>query len=297
MCDYNYIINNQGCNKDEIDSLSRTAFSLRYICDEKPLKLFKYFPNIYNLENRNYSLEALQNNTVHLQNPLLFDDPYDSTLLIEPNIFAVKRIRYYAEICKINLNAQWDYFRILFELASYLYSLIDSGKNLEDVFLNGYAETNHLYLRHKRFLENLNQKLIEYSDRNDVWQIAISEAISREFIEAKEFIKSFKVSCFTTNPYSMLMWAHYADYHKGFCIEYEIPNYCKENAHIFNNLFPVIYSKERTSVLPYCINALTNKSLSDDDLWNMYKYGLLTKSLDWKYQDEWRLIWLSIFQM
>lgn len=31
-----------------------------------------------------------------------------------------------------------------------------------------------------------------------------------------------KISCLTENPQNMLMWSHYADNHKGICLEYEI---------------------------------------------------------------------------
>jgi hypothetical protein len=31
-------------------------------------------------------------------------------------------------------------------------------------------------------------------------------------------------------------------------------------------------------------------TLSTDALWDFYKYGLLCKSIDWKYQNEWRLV-------
>lgn len=103
-------------------------------------------------------------------------------------------------------------------------------------------------------------------------------------------VKKFRVSCFTENPYSMLMWAHYANKHQGFCIEYEVPEYAEPYIHIFNNLLPVIYSNERVSILDQCIRSLQPPGLTADILWDIYKYGLLMKSMDWKYQDEWRLV-------
>ena len=81
-----YLINKKSYSKAEVSALSRTDFSLRFMQDEKPHKLYKYFPNTYR-DERNYSIEALKNNTVYLQNPLMFDDPYDSSLFIEPDIF------------------------------------------------------------------------------------------------------------------------------------------------------------------------------------------------------------------
>lgn len=284
-----YIINKRSYTETEIETLSKMDFSLRYIQNEKPIKLYKYFPNTYK-EGRNYSIEALKNNTIHLQNPLMFDDPYDSTLFVEPDSFAFVRIRYYANLCNLKIESDWDYFKILYELALFLHAYVNSGNELEKLFLDEYDNSNQVHLRHRRFLLTLISKLTEYKEQKEVWQIAISEAIRNDFIEAKDFINRFRVSCFTTSPYSMLMWSHYANCHKGFCIEYEVPNFDKDNSHLFSNLFPVIYSEKRTSVLPYCVKALENKDMTDEVLWGMYKYGLLTKSMDWQYQDEWRLV-------
>ena len=55
----------------------------------------------------------------------------------------------------------------------------------------------------------------------------------------------------------MLMWAHYADSHKGFCVEYDIPTPDEHNINLLQNLLPVIYSDERVSVLNECLEDLT----------------------------------------
>lgn len=128
-------------------------------------------------------------------------------------------------------------------------------------------------------------------DRDDAWQYAFYKAIHNEYVLVQDnLVKKFKISCFTTTPYSMLMWSHYANSHKGFCLEYEVPPYDSESALLFHNLFPVIYSNKRTSVLEQCISELNSSSIPNDVLWSIYKYGLLSKSMDWKYQSEWRLV-------
>ena len=45
------------------------------------------------------------------------------------------------------------------------------------------------------------------------------------------------IVCFTQNPNDMPMWAHYANEHKGFCVEYEIDDPSK--------LYPVFYTDKR----------------------------------------------------
>ena len=58
-----------------------SKFSLR----NRPLKLYKYFPNNWEIKNYypvNYSLYALKNNTVFMQSPNRFDDVYLSLIHI-----------------------------------------------------------------------------------------------------------------------------------------------------------------------------------------------------------------------
>ena len=59
------------------------------------------------------------------------------------------------------------------------------------------------------------------------------------------------------------------------------------------NLLPVIYSDERVSVLNECLADLTCPTVTEETMSAIYKYGLLTKSVDWCYQNEWRLISLD----
>lgn len=76
---------------------------------------------------------------------------------------------------------------------------------------------------------------------------------------------------------NILMWAHYADSHRGFCIEY---------ARTPSNLLgmqaePVQYEDKMPSL---SIQDVTSEGKNFDKLW-------LTKSNHWKYEEEWRLIY------
>lgn len=107
----------------------------------------------------------------------------------------------------------------------------------------------------------------------------------------KTFEDTFKITCFTTNSDNALMWAHYANKHKGFCVEYDFSNVPDDDFLI--NLHPVIYTKERPSV-PYNLFDLTDLenpkvSTSTESTVEMI-IALLKKSDVWDYEDEWRLI-------
>lgn len=88
----------------------------------------------------------------------------------------------------------------------------------------------------------------------------------------------FYVSCFSTNPYSALMWGHYAEKHKGFCIEYDVKS-LPENMRI---LLPVIYTEK-----PFDASMILDMRGIEDNFAMLCPY--LFKSADWKYEKEWRI--------
>lgn len=80
-----------------------------------------------------------------------------------------------------------------------------------------------------------------------------------------------------------LLWAHYANSHKGFCIEYDLDILLK--TYKSNNLyqFPVIYKKRPPSV---DFQDVIKGSKSDSIIHKMAGY----KSLRWKYEEEIRIV-------
>lgn len=286
-----YYINNTQYSREHVQNLNWQDYLLKAY-QKKPLKLYKYFPNIEK-DGRNYSIEALKNNTVFLQSPILFDDPYDSTISIDENTLVLKRLYYYAKLCNFSVNSNKDYGTALYEFALYLYNKVQEGNSLETIFrLNtDNKRTNRI---NSLFVLRLENSLLKNPNVNDSWQQAFFSALREEYNDMQEILlKKFRVSCFTTTPYSMLMWSHYANYHKGFCIEYEFSDDIKKYEKILSNILPVIYSNERKNVLNACLQYLENETISEEVVWDIYKYGLLTKSLDWRYQNEWRLISLD----
>lgn len=93
----------------------------------------------------------------------------------------------------------------------------------------------------------------------------------------------FLIGCLATDPKNRLMWSHYTDSHKGFCIEYD-----------FNSLkdeilpFPIIYSESRPLV-PWEA-AIDHTSESNEQAIKDLTLGLLTKDQAWEYENEWRVL-------
>lgn len=260
-----------------------------------PRKLYKYFPDtISPSSGKNHSRDALTNNTVYLQSPILFDDPYDCTICFDGQQFYLRRLQYYAELCGFQYDKSWDFNKLRYEFAVNLYPYSCSLAEWETVFHIQHKENDVIDLTHQNFALGVWNNLRKHSDADDQWQRAISETLFQEYQDKHSvLVGKFRVSCFTTSPFSMLMWSHYANNHKGFCVEYDIPIPNKENIELLQNLFPVIYSDERVSVLEQLLEDLRTPNVSEDVVWSIYKYGLLTKSLPWGYQNEWRLISLD----
>lgn len=80
----------------------------------------------------------------------------------------------------------------------------------------------------------------------------------------------FKVGCFADNYNEILMWSHYADSHKGFCIRYDI----NELFDKIGVLIPVEYNDK-----------IIEESLSDVSCRAMFR-----KSTKWNYEGEWRMV-------
>ena len=89
------------------------------------------------------------------------------------------------------------------------------------------------------------------------------------------------IACLSELDDSLLMWAHYANNHKGFCVEYEL---LEINKQLQFTPIPVIYSNEKVLV-----RSLFPKSLKESSI-KMVADGLSTKSTEWSYEKEWRII-------
>lgn len=85
----------------------------------------------------------------------------------------------------------------------------------------------------------------------------------------------FGILSLTSKNDNLLMWSHYANSHTGFCIGFD-------KFHLYNtingSLGPVIYNDQ-----------LPRVGIFDDTPQGLTRL-LTTKSLDWKYEDEYRLV-------
>lgn len=117
---------------------------------------------------------------------------------------------------------------------------------------------------------------IQYLGRAEAEQ-KIRENHHKDPAHQNGFIKRFQdkifklgVLCLSEVPNNILMWSHYADGHKGFCLQFENTDIRARNVK-YSELYPVI-----------------NYLLTPEE--DQQELTLLTKSNHWSYEKEWRII-------
>lgn len=130
------------------------------------------------------------------------------------------------------------------------------------------------FVNMEEFWDKYGRSLFEMNNGLDL------EMKEREVILAyNEMVKftqeEMRVCCFTERKDSLLMWAHYAQSHKGFCIEYDTSKMPDNIRKIF---LPVIYQKQ--------IYDSTHDFKPDGN--NIFNF-LFYKSDEWSYEKEWRI--------
>lgn len=97
-------------------------------------------------------------------------------------------------------------------------------------------------------------------------------------------IRSLALICsFTAKKNNYLMWAHYSDSHKGYCLEYKFPGHVIDKGFVL----PVSYRKS-----PVDVTHLVQKSaLGQKNTLAIAAIGSsLVKGDAWEYENEWRYI-------
>ncbi len=108
-----------------------------------------------------------------------------------------------------------------------------------------------------------------------------SKASDLVYQEQKILRNTYNICCFSSTIHEDLLWAHYSDGHKGFCIQYNFKKLglMDDNVQL---LFPVIYQ-----AAPH----ITIEDLDSAD-GSLLMYALTLKSDRWQYEKEWRRFYL-----
>lgn len=88
-------------------------------------------------------------------------------------------------------------------------------------------------------------------------------------------LSKFGIACFSILPTNYLMWSHYSENHKGFCLG-------------FDTTQDMSFFKEAEKV-SYC-EMLPNVDFNKDELSSQFVEIIYSKSLEWNYEQEYRIV-------
>ncbi len=171
-----------------------------------------------------------------------------------------------------------------------------------------YIEENNSFKLYKynppeyysfRNYENDEVHLSPNGNLNDVYEGLPAFNTNENSTKIKSYSTTALMSCFSETNKSVLMWAHYADSSKGFCVEYDLKRLSKDEI-ISLGIYPVLYDEHRLihrdlKSLEYSLanleHAIKNGEEYDDgELLDDLIPLMLCKGNDWQYEREWRII-------
>ena len=100
----------------------------------------------------------------------------------------------------------------------------------------------------------------------------------------KSRLRDFRISAFSERNESISMWSHYADHHRGVCLEF-----ATSNPGIVSRAEPVRYEESLPKFLPVDQWGDFFLGLGEPDFMGLLRQYLLRKSPEWEYEREWRV--------
>ena len=210
----------------------------------------------------------METDTVWMTSPESYNDPYDSSL-----------------------NLPIDTLNVQIEVA--LVDRFVAATKLEGLISKQGIEDAQKSLRPlKKILERIQSSkpanaFLYWSQRAETYSADVLAAAEATASQLAAFKKLSKVCSFSEVSDSLLMWSHYADHHRGFCIEYDLAPLGA--GHFFRkNLYPVVYSKDLYDLRPF-MEGLTSGPRQQLKVM-LPLVAMLHKFDGWAYEKEWRLV-------
>jgi len=226
-----------------------------------PSKLYKYC----NFKGRDK--DNLLNRVVYMRFPKNFNDPYDCASA------------YYSPLNMLN----YCFRENIEQLNSTLPPNINGFRFTDSEIKQIKESDNSIETANKIFAQKdatISQEDVEKQCDESIEKM-LTEVNANERFKPK--IDNAIVSCFSERNDLMLMWSHYTDSHKGFCLEYNFKSLPVDHE-TTKQIFPVIYQENLLDVTE-AIKKGGNTSFG--------ARASITKSIEWEYEREWRLIILS----
>lgn len=174
-------------------------------------------------------------------------------------------------------------------------------EDLDKVLLYRYVPATYFNIR------NMETQMIHLSANNmmnDVFEGLPEVERDVPYQQFRYLYDLAYMCCMTEDNDNLLMWSHYADSHRGFCIEYDLKRLQDDPYKILSHIFPVVYGDKRLpkrsahNLLESCKllkNAIEENSSYDglDSMDNILPL-VLYKSNEWGYEKEWRIVYTKM---
>ena len=241
------------------------------------------------------NFDAFNKDEIWAVSSLMFNDPYDSYPYID------KETLFNTLKEQLSIESQtkiWDYVSRKNDLPKKYYDIL--GKKAT-----------------KQLVDNIKKSSLD--ELRKQWESSsISDKDFRTVIDQKwneirtETRNANRIASFSENVNSVTMWAHYADYHKGFALEYDLKNgtglICENcpnkkgcNRRTTANIYPVIYKQNQFDATYYVYDQFIQElmfrqgvdfaPILSDSMFFQKMY--LQKHESWSYESEWRLLCCS----
>ena len=243
---------------------------------------------IYKYASLESALKIIKDGRLLLRNPFSFNDPFDNGARRDKkDIIRVRKLMKDFTMATLTINA---------------------AMNPDiSVTLKKRPEFKMIKLDHDLMIKNLKANPRFKSDfamrslykifgiKNETFKKEIEINLNRfEKITSNSIEKTKKdalATCFSKNHDSILMWSHYGDSHAGVCIEYDRPETSDFLDVIYSRKRPTIKLEELVSFV--CALTITGEQVNpmlDTRLMIKTTSPFLTKSIDWKYEEEVRCV-------
>jgi hypothetical protein len=236
------------------------AFKHQYL----PKRIYKYRKDCP--ESRN----CLETDSVWMATPDSYNDPYDSSIML-PSATLKKLLE--ARLVKKIVQAH--------NLQNHL-----SPEQIEKALQS--SEPLQTIVGYFPSLPGAKQGG-NWSNKAAFFSTAVSQLANAATTTIAEWRKFAKICSFSEAPDSMLMWSHYANHHRGFCIEYDLEGLSDPNHFFRRNLYPVLYSSDFYDLGSF-VQGLSDGPETRAEFQPMLPLlAMLTKFEGWAYEKEWRL--------
>lgn len=278
---------NYNCLSDALNDNGLIDSKLKFIPDI----LFKFYsPTDQNLLD-------IREKRIWLPSPTVFNDPFECSIGFNMDEY-IKSV-----IIKFALREQKKKCPVA--------TLTFTREDLYQIY-NSYTKEPAKAISQKKSFSLCLMQILQQKDVS--FQNCITHMISKRKDAAINFLNSIKlysyrIACFSADwnfggvCNKLLLWAHYTQSHQGFCVEYDISELQKRNnEHVEKNilysqlilgLFPVSYNNKRVQISKTIVERhYLDKIDSSDEktIQRIYFRSILSKSLSWNYEKEWRLI-------